>query len=219
MKKKRLTGILALASCVTLLTGCNPDALWGLGKYWNQVADGTVGFFNDIAVKLGLKKAEEKGEKKDEEEKKEDEGKEQQGGGEEEQKVPSMVVADLPARLEVGEELDLDQYVTLQNASDYQVVVADASAQLASVQGHVLTATGEGTINFTVKCGELSKACTIEGFRGSREALINYFDGVENRYSVLIYQEDQVAGEETPDDETDDEYDCFASNFITVPLT
>ena len=213
MKKKRLTGILALASCVTLLTGCNPDALWGLGKYWNQVADGTVGFFNDIAVKLGLKKAEEKGEKQ-EEEKKEDEGKEQQGGGEEEQKVPSMVVADLPARLEVGEELDLDQYVTLQNASDYQVVVATASADLASVQGHVLTATGEGTINFTVKCGELSKACTIEGFRGSREALINYFDGVENRYSVVVYQEEQTAGEDTADDESDDEYEWLVADVL-----
>ena len=210
MKKKRLTGILALASCVTLLTGCNPDALWGLGKYWNQVADGTVGFFNDIAVKLGLKEAEKKDEKKEEEQKQEGEGEQQH----EEEKVPSMVVADLPAKLEVGQELDLDEYVTLENASEYEVVLATASADLASVQGHVLTALGEGTISFTIKCGELSKACTIEGFRGSREALINYFDGVENRYSVVVYQEEQTAGEETPDDETDDEYDWLVADVL-----
>ena len=215
MKKKRLSGILALASCVMLLTGCNPDALWGLGGKWNQFADGTAGFFNGIAEKLGFKKAEEKQEQKEEEKK--EEGKEQEGEGEqqkEEEKVPSMVVADLPARLEVGEELDLDQYVTLENASDYQVVVADASAQLASVEGHVLTATGEGTINFTVKCGELSKACSIEGFRGSREALIEFFDGVENRYTVVAYQEEQTAGADTEEDETDDEYDWLVSDVI-----
>ena len=209
MKKKRLTGILALASCVTLLTGCSPDALWGLGKYWNQVADGTVGFFNDIAVKLGLKEAEKKDEKK-EEQKQEGEGEQQH----EEEKVPSMVVADLPAKLEVGQELDLDEYVTLENASEYEVVLATASADLASVQGHVLTALGEGTISFTIKCGELSKACTIEGFRGSREALINYFDGVENRYSVVVYQEEQTAGEDTADDESDDEYEWLVADVL-----
>ena len=209
MKKKRLTGILALASCVTLLTGCNPDALWGLGGKWNQLADGTVAFFNDIAVKLGLKKAEEKEEKKDDEKKEEE-----QQGGEEEQKVPSMVVAELPARLEVGQSLNLDEYVTLENLDGYQVVVADASAELASVQGHVLTVEGEGTINFTVKAGELSKACSVEGFRGSREALIDFFDGVGNNYTAVVYQEEQTAGADTEEDETDDEYGFVTSDVI-----
>ena len=210
MKKKRLTGILALASCVTLLTGCNPDALWGLGEYWNQVADGTVGFFNDIAVKLGLKEAEKKDEKKEEEKK--DEGKEEEQH--EEEKVPSMVVGQLPEKLYVGEELDLSEFVELQNASDFTVEVAAASKKLASAEGHVLKGLGEGEINFTIKSGELAQACKIQGIRESRDALISFFEGVENRYSVVAYHEYQVAGEDTTEDETDDEYDWFMDDLI-----
>ena len=59
MKKKRFMGLLALASCVTLLTGCESEAFFGLGKYVNQVADWGTG----LLEKLGLKEAEKKDEK------------------------------------------------------------------------------------------------------------------------------------------------------------
>ena len=213
MKKKRLTGILALASCVALLTGCDSDAFFGLGGVWNKISETSVGLFNTVAEKLGFKEAEKKEEKEDEQ--KQDEG-EQGGeqGGEEEQKIPSMVVSELPARLEVGEALDLTPYVTLENLEDFEVVVAEGSKELASAEGHVLSAKGEGEINFTIKAGELSESFSLEGFRGSREALINFFDGVENRYTAVVYQEEQTAGADTTEDETDDEYSWLTSDVL-----
>ena len=154
MKKKRFMGLLALASCVTLLTGCESNAFFGLGKYVNQVGDG----FNGILEKLGLKKAEQKEEKQSEEEKQQsgEQGGEQQGGGEQEQPAtPTLTVAELPAKLDVRESLDLDQYVTITNLESYSVELASESANLASLEGHVLTALGEGEIKFTVSAGEL----------------------------------------------------------------
>ena len=64
MKKKRFMKLLALASCVTLLTGCESEAFFGLGKYVNQVGDS----FNNILVKLGLKDEEKKEQKDSEQE-------------------------------------------------------------------------------------------------------------------------------------------------------
>ena len=213
MKKKRFMKLLALASCVTLLTGCESEAFFGLGKYWNQFTD----WGNGLLVKMGLKKEEQKDEKKDEEKPSGDQGGEQEGGeqgGQEEQKTPSMSIAELPEKLEVGEALDLDEYVTLENASEYEVVLEANSSSLAKVEGHVLTATDEGRISFTVKCGDLSKSLSIDAVRGSREALIEYFDGVENRYSVLVYQEEQTAGADTEEDESDDEYEWMMADII-----
>ena len=209
MKKKRFIRLLALASCVTLLTGCESEAFFGLGKYWNQFTD----WGNGLLVKMGLKKEEQKDEKKDEEKPSGDQGGEQEGGKEEE-KAPSMSIAELPEKLEVGEALDLDEYVTLENASEYEVVLEANSASLAKVEGHVLTATDEGRISFTVKCGDLSKSLSIDAVRGSREALIEYFDGVGNQYTAVVYQEEQTAGDETPDDETDDEYEWLMADIL-----
>ena len=209
MKKKRFIRLLALASCVTLLTGCESEAFFGLGKYWNQFTD----WGNGLLVKMGLKKEEQKDEKKDEEKPSGDQGGEQEGGKEEE-KAPSMSIAELPEKLEVGEALDLDEYVTLENASEYEVVLEANSASLAEVEGHVLTATDEGRISFTVKCGDLSKSLSIDAVRGSREALIEYFDGVGNQYTAVVYQEEQTAGDETPDDETDDEYEWLMADIL-----
>ena len=185
MKKKRFMKLLALASCVTLLTGCESEAFFGLGKYVNKVGDS----FNGILEKLGLKDPEKKEEKQSEEGQQSGEqgGEEQQGGGEEEQKTPTMVVAELPEKLEVGEALDLGEYVTLTNLDDFTVELAANSASLAGVEGHVLTAKGEGNISFTIKAGSLSQACSVVGFRTSREALINYFKGVGKQYTVQLY--------------------------------
>lgn len=187
-------GFLALASCVTLLTGCESDALWGLGGKWNQFVDWGKGL-------LGLKK-DEKQQKEDED--KQDDQNGEEGGETPAPVVPTMTVAELPARLDCGEPLDLGEYVTLTNATDFQVVLSSESAELASVEGHVLTATGEGTISFTIQCGELSQECSIVGYRSSREALIEYFEGVGKEYSVVIYEpafddQDQFTGFEMAD--------------------
>ena len=194
MKKKRFMGLLALASCVTLLTGCESNAFFGLGKYVNQVGDG----FNGILEKLGLKKAEQKEEKQSEEEKQQsgEQGGEQQGGGEQEQPAtPTLTVAELPAKLDVRESLDLDQYVTITNLESYSVELASESANLASLEGHVLTTVGEGEIKFTVSAGELSKACSVSCVSSVREFLIEQFNEAKNRYSVVEFSYDQANDE------------------------
>ena len=195
MKKKRFMGLLALASCVTLLTGCESNAFFGLGKYVNQVGDG----FNGILEKLGLKKAEQKEEKQSEEEKQqsgEQGGEQQQGGGEQEQPAtPTLTVAELPAKLDVRESLDLDQYVTITNLESYSVELASESANLASLEGHVLTTVGEGEIKFTVSAGELSKACSVSCVSSVREFLIEQFNEAKNRYSVVEFSYDQANDE------------------------
>ena len=194
MKKKRFMGLLALASCVALLTGCESNAFFGLGKYVNQVGDG----FNGILEKLGLKKAEQKEEKQSEEEKQSGEqgGEQQQGGGEQEQPAtPTLTVAELPAKLDVRESLDLDQYVTITNLESYSVELASESANLASLEGHVLTTVGEGEVKFTVSAGELSKECSVNCVSSVREYLQEQFTAAKNRYSVIEFEYDQTAQE------------------------
>ena len=192
MKKKRLTGILALASCVTLLTGCNPDALWGLGKYWNQVADGTVGFFNDIAVKLGLKEAEKKDEKKEEEKK--DEGKEE--GQEEQKKEVVLTIGQLPAQVFVGETLDLDEFVSVENSEESFAVALDSRcADIASVEGHKISVLDEGEVRFTVSVEDKSASGSFNGMSEMRSMLIDMFEGAGRNYIALeLDQQGKVDG-------------------------
>ena len=192
MKKKRLTGILALASCVTLLTGCNPDALWGLGKYWNQVADGTVGFFNDIAVKLGLKEAEKKDEKKEEEKK--DEGKEE--GQEEQKKEVVLTIGQLPAQVFVGETLDLDEFVSVQNSEESFAVALDSRcADIASVEGHKISVLDEGEVRFTVSVEDKSASGSFNGMSEMRSMLIDMFRGAGKNYVAFeLDQQGNVDG-------------------------
>ena len=204
MKKKRFMKLLALASCVTLLTGCESEAFFGLGKYANKIADWGVG----LLEKLGLKEAEKKDEKESEdkpsgegEQGGEEGGQEggQEGGGEV-TPVPSMVVADLPERLFVGESLDLGDYVTLTNATEFEVVLEESAAALASVEGHVLTAIDEGDIEFTIKSGSLTKECSIAGIREERFILEEYFKDYTNEYTIESWSYDSATQQQARDD-------------------
>ena len=190
MKKKRFMKLLALASCVTLLTGCESEAFFGLGKYVNQVGDS----FNNILVKLGLKDEEKKEQKDSEQEQQQGEQGEQggeQGGGEQEQpKTPKLEVAELPEKMDVREVLDLDDYVTLTNLESYSVELDNSSANLASVEGHKLTTLDEGEIAFTVSAGELSQKCSVTCVSEVREFLVEAFGAAKNRYTVLSYDYD-----------------------------
>ena len=192
MKKKRFMKLLALASCVTLLTGCESEAFFGLGKYWNQFADWGSG----LLEKLGLKDKEQKDEKESED-KPSGEGEQggEQGGEEEQPKVPSLVVAELPEKLDVRASLDLDEYVTITNIDSYSVALADDSANLASLEGHVITTLGEGEVKFTVSAGELSQNCSVSVVSSVREYLQEKFTEAKNRYSVIEFDYDEVAQE------------------------
>ena len=186
MKKRKMKRFLVLASCAMLMTGCESDALWGLGGKWNQVVDWAKNL-------LGLNK---------EEKKSDDDGK-----GGEEKKEAGISLKELPKYGFVGETLNLDSYVQLTNATSYTVSLAESSKAFASVSGHVLSFKEEGKVDFTVTADSKSASGSLESIRESRLALMDYVEGVEQRYTVAELGYVQTAGEDTPDDESDDEYD------------
>lgn len=162
MKKMKLLGALALASCV-MLSGCN---------------------------------------KKPEEPSNPDPD-------------PAIVINNLPEKVYVGSSFDLSQFVSLTSLSAFTFELDAASQDLVSVEGNVISILGEGEIKFTVKAGELSKECSVLGIRESRDKLIQYVKGVENNYTVDVYEYHQVAGQDTEEDETDDEWDwTFADELV-----
>ena len=188
MKKKRFMKLLALASCVTLLTGCESEAFFGLGKYWNQFADWGSG----LLEKLGLKKEEKKDEKESEDKPsgEGEQGGEGEGGGVTPEPTKSLTVEGLPESLEVLESLNLDDFVRLENLESYEVALDEGSEEIAELEGHVLKAKNEGTINFTVSSGELSKKCSVESVFATRQFLYDAFSEAGNRYTMLSYDFD-----------------------------
>ena len=160
MKKMKLLGALALASCV-MLSGCN---------------------------------------KKPEEPSNPDPD-------------PAIVINNLPEKVYVGSSFDLSQFVSLTSLSAFTFELDSASQDLVSVEGNVISILGEGEIKFTVKAGELSKECSVLGIRESRDKLIQYVNGVENNYTVNVYELGQVAGEDT-ESEDDDEYDFVLADML-----
>ena len=223
MKKKRFMKLLALASCVTLLTGCESEAFFGLGKYANKIADWGVG----LLEKLGLKEAEKK-EEKGSEDKPSGEGEQggeeggqegggQEGGGQEgggeggeggegggqEEIEVAITVKDFQPEFEVGDTIDLDEYVTLdvENVS-FSVEVASASSELASVEGHVLSVLGAGDISFSIKAGKSEKECSIKAveMHASRAFMIDYFKDFGHRYTAEITSYDSEQGVLVTDD-------------------
>ena len=207
MKKKRFMKLLALASCVTLLTGCESEAFFGLGKYANKIADWGVG----LLEKLGLKEAEKKEEKGSEDkpsgggeqggeqggQEGGQEGGGQEGGGEETPKDPSIDVVGLPENMFIGEKLNLDEYVTVENAESFEVELASGSDEVASLEGHVLTFIGEGTCEFTVSAGEASEDCSLTVYSFLRSLYYNSFKDIGNHYTVYGYDyyQDEDTGE------------------------
>ena len=214
MKKKRFMKLLALASCVTLLTGCESEAFFGLGKYVNQVADWGPG----LLEKLGLKEAEKKDEKQSEDkpsggeqsgEQGGQEGGGQEGGGQEGggeggggQVTPEPEVSisfeNLPEDLYMGDTLDLDQYVKLENATEFSVALSTDSQEIASLEGHVITVTGEGTLEFTVSAGEASEEASVTVYSFLRSLYYYSFKDIGKHYTVYGYDyyEDATTGEE-----------------------
>ena len=156
MKNKKVKGFLLLASCAMLLTGCNPDALWGLGGKWNSLAAGAKGFFDDIALKLGLKKAEQKEEQKEEEK--------PQEGGEEEQPVEKKLVVDELPHAVAGVEFDMSEFVHVQGGEgDFSLTLSEESAAFAQLDnsGKKVTASHSGEVGLTVSYSGLSEERTL----------------------------------------------------------
>lgn len=187
MKKKRFMGLLALASCVTLLTGCESDAFFGLGGKFNEIVEWGKGI-------IGIKDEQEEEEKKEDTPSGEDQGSE--GGDEDIQPIipeitPSLDVDDLPTTIDVRESIDLDDYVTVFGVDGYTVTLDEQSASIASIDGHVVTATGEGDIKFTISAGELSEECAVYCLSSLRADLYYAFGAAGNRYTVLGIEYDE----------------------------
>ena len=128
--------------------------------------------------------------------------------------IPGISLKELPAYGLVDKELDLDEYVELVGVSEFSVELSDDSKSFASLDGHKISFDAEGEVKFTVSAGGKSASGSIESIRESRLALMDYFEGIGNRYSVLAYHEYQVAGEDTEDDYSDDEYEWQMDDII-----
>jgi hypothetical protein len=148
-----------------LLTGCESDALGGLGGKWNSFTDWFKGL---VGIKTEDKKSDEPA----------DSGKEDTPSTPEEPEEEPVVipeievkldVSELPSELLVGEELDFDEYVSVFGTSTpYSVALSDESKEFASLDGHVLTVTGEGSVEYTISVEKESKNgsfATIEELR------------------------------------------------------
>ena len=173
MKKRRFMGLFALASCVTLLTGCDSNAFFGLG-----------GYVNEILEKLGIQ---EKEEKKDEPTPEPEPEPTPEPKPEPVKPVGEMIISELPATLFPGDVLDLDDYVTLKKISSYSVVVTEGS-DLVTQDGHKLTIIGEGDLAFTVSAGSHSQSFSYDTMHQIRKDFVAAFEGVGNRYTLDIYQ-------------------------------
>ena len=173
MKKGKLFRFLSIASCAVLLTGCESDALWGLGGKWNSFVD----WFKDL---VGIKKEESK-----QEEKKEDTPE----TPEEEPKVmptieTRLVVDELPSEVLVDEEIDFDDYVSVYGSSaSYTVALADeASADIAKVEGHKLTVTGEGTVSYKVSVDGKTESGSFSTIDALRKNFREFSKTIEDDY-------------------------------------
>ena len=166
MKKRRFMGLFALASCVTLLTGCDSNAFFGLG-----------GYVNEILEKLGIQ---EKEEKKDEPTPEPEPEPTPEPQPEPVKPVGEMIISELPATLFPGDVLDLDDYVTLKKISSYSVVVTEGS-DLVSQDGHKLTIIGEGDLAFTVSAGSHSQSFSYDTMHQIRKDFVAAFEGIGNR--------------------------------------
>ena len=173
MKNKRFMGLLALASCVTLLTGCNSNAMFGLGAKWNQFVDWGKGL-------LGLKQEEQK--KSDEE------------PAPEEPSRPDVKIElmDLPEEARPGSVLDLDDYVTIYGTTeDFSIELSDSSKDLASVEGHKVTILAEGELSFTITVGGQSKEVSLSTIYPEKKAFIAWSENLKDNYIGYHFEADE----------------------------
>ena len=178
MKNKKMKRGLLLASCAMLLTGCNPDALWGLGGKWNSLAAGAKGFLDDIALKLGLKKAEQKEEQKEEEK--------PQEGGEEQKKEVVISIEGLPEEAVVGDVVDFDEFVRVENTTaSFSLELSDDSKALASIEGHKVTVEAEGEISVTVSVEDKSAVAKFGSILQVRKEFRDFCIEVGNDYYLV----------------------------------
>lgn len=98
-------------------------------------------------------------------------------------------VSELPEILTAGDVLDLEEYVTVFHASSYTVELKEESKAFATVDGHKITVTGEGPIDFVIKAGDKTKECFVNGLSEVRSRLAKAFENCGKNFSAmqLIY--------------------------------
>ena len=107
-------------------------------------------------------------------------------------------VHDVPAEFVVGQEIDLDSYVTIEGSSEsYSVELSEASKSIASVSGHKITVTGEGTVSFTVKLGGMSGTGSFSTIYSVRKEFRDLYKDTGDNYVgyrlVIDSQEETVS--------------------------
>jgi hypothetical protein len=161
MKKIRLLGAMALASCV-MLTGCDKKKEQPSPEPAPAVVD------------------------------------------------PTITVEGFPEKAVVGQEIDLDEVVTVTGAETFSVSVSEEEA---SVSGHVVKLLKAGSVSLTLTAGATSKSCSVEVIESTRDLFASYVEGVGNEYGVMVYEQDVVDDKGT-EDEQDDEWDWVLADQI-----
>jgi hypothetical protein len=103
-----------------------------------------------------------------------------------------IVVGDLPDHVIVGQEYDLDQYVTVTNTeSSFTITFSDDSLDLVTVDGHKVTPVGEGDISFTVSVDGKSATGSITSIYQVREDFAKFSEGIGHDYVIYYYPDSQ----------------------------
>lgn len=198
MKSTKLVGLLALASCV-ILSGCNGEKECDhLMKDTNQ--DGICETCNKDVGHVDSNN----------DNKCDYCGKDMTPPTPD----PEISVLDLPSVLYMGQTLDLDEYVTVRNASSFSVSIAEESKDFATVDGHVITVTGEGDVKFTITAGSKTKDCAFSAISEVRAHVKEHLDGMGHRYLVQsssdeIYHDDGFIWQDSFDYDTGELYESF----------
>ena len=113
------------------------------------------------------------------------------------------------ASIVVGQAVNLDDYVTVEGGEGPKVftaTVAAASADLAVVEGHTLTALAEGDINVTIAAGGLSAKFSTTAMSALKADFAEAIADISNTWAMLELDEGQLyfGAVHRPD------YSCFA---------
>jgi hypothetical protein len=100
----------------------------------------------------------------------------------------SRIRISAPENVVVGQEVNLDDYVTVEGGEGpkvYNVVVPEASADLVEVEGHVFTALEEGEINLKIQAGEREAKFGTVAMSALKAAFVEATGELSNTWAML----------------------------------
>ena len=107
----------------------------------------------------------------------------------------SRIKIDAPATILVGEEVDLDEYVTVEGGEGpkvYEVEVPTTSVDKVTVDGHKITALVEGEISVTIKAGAKTAKFSTNALSALKAAWTEMTSGLTTEWALHELYQGQV---------------------------